>query len=314
MALLAFALASIDGCSREDDDNGPPTGNNPNKQAQAAQSAIAAARAQQDPRSAGLTEGGAAAPAAPMAMGATDDSGMANGAAPAPMAMGAPDADSPPANMAAATAGAPTGMARMLGQPPSASASMAAGLPAAIGAPHIYHLGADNFFLDQVSAIGLTTEQQKKLSSLKESGAVAYATTQRKIDQKEQDLWVISSSETPDITKIEAKVGEVTRLSGQQRMDFIRTVGAAVGVLTDVQRKAVASQVAMQPGAMPTPAAAPTASGMNMGTAAPPSGSGTAMSAQKKMPMGMGASGGMAPKPGMGGMTDAGSTGGMGHM
>ncbi|MBC7061353.1 hypothetical protein G6O49_23520, partial [Salmonella enterica subsp. enterica serovar Enteritidis] len=89
------------------------------------------------------------------------------------------------------------------------------GLPAAIGAPHIYHLAADTFFLDQATALGLTAEQQKKLTALKESAGVAYATTQRKIDQKEQDLWVISSSEAPDVAKIETKIGEIARLTGQ---------------------------------------------------------------------------------------------------
>ena len=311
MAILAFTIATTGACSKADDDNAPSVNNNPNKQAQAAQSAIAAARAEQDPRSVGLTDGGAGAPAVPMAMGAPADAGAPT----APMAMGAPDADSPPlANMGAPAGGAPTGMARMLGQPPNAGASIAAGLPSAIGAPHIYHLGADTFFLDQASAIGLTPEQQKKLTSLKESGAVAFATTQRKIDQKEQDLWVISSSEMPDIAKIETKIGEVARLTGQQRMDFIRTIGAAVGVLSDAQRKAVASQAAMQPGAMLPAAAAPTAPGMNMGAAAP-SPSGMGMSAPKKMPMGMGPSGAMPPPGmGMGGMADAGSAGGMGHM
>jgi hypothetical protein len=313
MAVLAFTIATLDGCSKADDENASSSLNNPNKQAQAAQSAIAAARAEKDPRAAGMTDGGAGAPAASMATGAPG----ATGAAAAPMAMGAPDAVSPPANMAAPTAGAATGMARMLGQPPNAGASTAAGLPSAIGAPHIYHLGADTFFLDQASAIGLTPEQQKKLTSLKESGAMAFATTQRKIDQKEQDLWVITSSEMPDIAKIDARIGEVARLTGQQRMDFIRTIGAAVGVLSDVQRKAVASQAAMQPGTMTSPPAAPTASGMNMGSAVP-STSGMEVSAPNKMPMRMGPSGAMPPPGmpgmGMGGMADAGAAGGMGHM
>lgn len=223
------------------------------------------------------------------------------------MATGAPSADSPPMTMGAPVGGSPSGMARMLGQPPMPSGSSAAGgLPSAVGAPHIYHLGADTFFVDQANAIGLTSEQQTRLVALKANAAAAFATSQRKIDQGERDLWVLSSSETPDIAKIETKVGEISRLSGQQRIDFIRAVGVAVGVLSDAQRKAVASrEMPMQPGAMALP---PGASGMNMGAAPSSSGMPTMpMGAPTKMPKGM-------KMGGMGGMGDAGSSGGMGHM
>ena len=54
---------------------------------------------------------------------------------------------------------------------------------------------------------------------------------QRWIDQGETGLWVYSSSETPDIAKIETKVGEISRLAARQRLDFIRAVGVAVGAL-----------------------------------------------------------------------------------
>ena len=311
MALVASALAMLDGCSKAADESAAAAPN-ASAQAQAAQLAILAAQAAQNQKQPGtMQEDGAAAPSAPMAMGGaaapSAPMAMGGGAVPgAPMASGQPAADSPPMNMGAPAAGAPTGMARLFGQPPMPSgASAAGGLPQAIGAPHIYHLGANTFFLDQASAIGLTTEQQKKLTALKESAATAYATTQRKIDQGEQDLWVLSSSEAPQIAKIETKIGETARLTGQQRMDFIRTVGVAVAVLSDAQRKAVASQGgAMPPSTMP-PAAS--ASGMPMGGGAPPP-AGMGMG-DKKMPPGM-------PPPGMGmsKMADAGPSGGMGHM
>ncbi len=356
MVLVTLSFAVLDGCSRADDDNAGPAPS-PTWQAYSVQSSVAAAQAAQDRQSRGVgptPDDNAAAARGPMAMGG-DNPGMGAPADAAPGGMsamgpnggaggmpgtggppssgsGAAGGESPPMNM-----GAPTGMARMLGKPPMAGASTAAGsLPPAMGAPHIYQLGADTLFLDQASAIGLTREQQKSLTALKERAAVANATTQRKIDQSEQDLWVLSSSEAPDLAKIEAKVGEIARLGGQQRMDFIRTIGEAVGDLSDAQRRAVASQEGpTPPGAMPP---APNASAMSMAGGAPSTSSSMGMGSTSRMPPGMGPSGGMpppgkgmggpkkmpmsmAPKEGMpppgagmAGMPDGGAPGGMGHM
>ena len=197
-------------------------------------------------------------------------------------------------------------------------------LPAATGAPHLYHLGADSFFLDQANTVGLTSEQQRALTALKENAAMAYATTQRRIEQGEQDLWVLSSSDNPDITKIEAKIGEVARRTGQQRLDFIRAIGKAVSVLSDGQRKAIAAQAgAMQLGTMPPAAGAPS---MNMGSPPAPTMPMGRMPAGAMPPPGMGPPGGMPlpgmgppggmppPGMGMGSKPDAGPPSGMGHM
>ncbi len=297
-AVLASMLSLLDGCAKADDDYSPPPPS-PTAQAQAIQSAIAAAQPPHDH--------------VHPAPSASED--VSAEAASAPVAMGAPSAESLRMNMGASPT--PTGMARLLGRPPMAGDSTSSGmLPTAIGAPHLYHLGADTFFLDQASAVGLTSEQQKKLTALKEDASAAYATTQRKIDQGEQDLWVLSSSETPDIAKIEMKVGEIARLTGQQRMAFIRAVGGAVGVLSDAQRKAVAAQEASMQPATPGPAA----SAMPMGPGAPSSG-GMDMGGPGKMPSEMGRMdrmkpGGSMPPPAkkMGGMADAGSSNSMGPM
>lgn len=210
-----------------------------------------------------------------------------------------------------AAAGAPpTGMAQILGQPPMANGpSVAESLPPAPGSPHIYHLGRDTFFLDQASAIGLTREQQQRLAALKEGAAIAYENTQRKIDRGEQDLWVLTSSAAPDLAKIERRIGEIARLGGQQRIDFIRAVGLAVGVLSDAQRKAVASQgVPRQSGTMRQ---APSASEMRTGGGSPPQGS-TGPGGPRKMPTGMGPGGSMPPQRSeMSGMADAGSPSGV---
>ena len=187
--------------------------------------------------------------------------------------------------------------------------SVAESLPPAPGAPHIYHLGRDSFFLDQASAIGLTREQQQRLAALKEGAAIAYENTQRRIDRGEQDLWVLTSYAAPDLAKIERRIVEIARLGGQQRIDFIRAVGMAVGVLSDAQRKAVASQGAQRPPG--TRRTAPSASEMRTGGGSPSPGS-TGPGGPRKMPTGMEPGGSMPPqRREISGTADAGSAGGM---
>jgi hypothetical protein len=120
------------------------------------------------------------------------------------------------------------GMAGM--QTPSA-------LPGFPGASHIYHIGSTGFFLDHSAHIKLTTEQQTALNQAKEKGLLEQSSFKRKIDDAEQDLWTLTSSDKPDATKIDAKVREIEKLRGDQRLVFIRAVGEAAKVLTDDQRK-----------------------------------------------------------------------------
>jgi hypothetical protein len=298
-SLVVGALSMLPACSRSEDDRVTSGASGATSQAQAAQSSLAAAQAAHDQHvhNAMTDEAGAA----PMGM-------PADSAAAAPMGMPAGSATG-----AAMAPAAPSGMARLLGRPPAMNAPPAIGaLPTAMGAPHIYHLGADGFFADQSPAIGFTPEQQTKLAAIKEKATSAYATVQRKIDQAEQDLWLLTSVEKPDGAKIDAKVADLGRLTGQQRIDYIRSIGEAVGVLTDAQRKAVVAQapVSMPPGATP----APMAPGMPMASAAPPMGG---MAKGKDMGMGMKPpSGSMAAPPdaGMPGMAAPTAAPAMGHM
>ncbi len=283
-ALLAASSVSIFvGCSKADTEKAPAT--NPRLQAQEVQASIASAQAGHNGQE--------------HHVGHDDGSAAPN----APMAMEEPSGGNPSMNMPQSAGSAPIGMARMLGRPPMASSANAKGsLPPAIGAPHIYHLGADTFFLDQASAIGLTGDQRIKLTALKEDATASYATVQRRIDQGEQDLWVLTASEAPQLPKIDMKIAEIARLTGQQRMAFIRQVGEAVGVLSDAQRKAVAS-----PGGSADAPAPPTTSGMGTTGAGAPASGGMQMGAPSQAaPAAMAPSG--TPPPAAKGM------GGMGHM
>ena len=110
-------------------------------------------------------------------------------------------------------------------------------LPGFAGASHIYHIGATSFFLDHAAHITLTQQQQGALNQMKEKVLLNQATFDRSTAQAEQELWVLTSSDTPDAVKIEAKIRAIEKLSGDKRIAYIRAVGEAAKVLTDEQRK-----------------------------------------------------------------------------
>ena len=188
-------------------------------------------------------DGGAMPAGAPMAGGGmgmgmmqSEMGGMGGGAMPA---------GAPPAGMSGGGGMVmdKMEMAGMMGM--GAMGSGAAGampqsvLPGFPGASHLYHIGATGFFLDHPQHIALTTEQQVALSRAKEQAFLAKSTADRAIQQAEQELWTLTAADQPDVAKIEAKIGEIVKLKGDQRIAFIRSVGEAARVLTDDQRAAL---------------------------------------------------------------------------
>ena len=133
---------------------------------------------------------------------------------------------------------------------------MATALPGFPGASHIYHIGATAFFLDHPEHITLTTEQKTKLGQMKQKAVMEKASAQRKIDDAEQQLWDLTAADMPDAAKIDAKVREVEKFRGDQRLAFIRTVGEGALVLTDDQRKILIGQAQPAPKTAPDPHAA----------------------------------------------------------
>lgn len=155
-----------------------------------------------------------------------------------------------PAAMAAAPLDAP------------AAVSPAAPLPAFAGGAHLYHLGAKEFFLD-AGLPGLTGDQSAKLALLKARSALDQAEAERQQAQAEEQLWMLTGADQPDATRIEAKVREIETLRGDQRLAFIRAVGAAAALLTGAQREhLVAAQAAMSPSPAMTGNTNPDAGGM----------------------------------------------------
>jgi Spy/CpxP family protein refolding chaperone len=135
------------------------------------------------------------------------------------------------------------GQGGMKGMKGIAKMQKTAALPGFPGASHMYHIGATGFFLDHPDHIKLTTKQQTTLNGLKEKALLEKSTSQRRIDEAEQGLWTLTASDQPDAAKIEAKVREIEKLRGDQRLAFIRSVGEAAKVLTDEQRKTLLGEV-----------------------------------------------------------------------
>ncbi len=181
------------------------------------------------PAAASMPAGGMGMPMMEMMMPMMEKM-MGMGAGAMPPATTAPAKGMDKMKMAAMMGTGPTGAPAAGTMPPSA-------LPGFPGASHLYHIGAADFFLDHQTHIALTTGQTAELSQAKEKAALAKSTADRAIEQAEQDLYTLTSSDQPDIAAIEAKTAEIGKLTGAARVNFIRAVGEASKLLTDEQRK-----------------------------------------------------------------------------
>lgn len=112
-------------------------------------------------------------------------------------------------------------------------------LPGFPGASHIYHMGADDFFLSHAQHIGFTVEQQAKLSRIREQALLARASAAREIEEADQKLFVLTGADRPDADQIEAQIRRIEALRTARRLAHIRAVGEAAQVLSDEQRRAV---------------------------------------------------------------------------
>lgn len=161
----------------------------------------------------------------------------------------------PPAPPMAKMESGMMGMDSMMGMPPAPAMTTSA-LPGFPGASHLYHIGADDFFLNHDQHIVLTVEQRATLSQVKEAALLEKATAERKVAEAEQELWTLTASDQPEVAKIEGKLREIEKLRGDERLNFIRAVGDSAKVLTDEQRKALLGLIPPQnPSRPPTPAA-----------------------------------------------------------
>ena len=130
-----------------------------------------------------------------------------------------------------------SGMTMMGGTHAKGRMQSSSALPGFPGASHIYHVGATGFFLDHPQHITLSADQQAALNQFKERALLQQESYGRKIEEAEKELFVLTGSDQPDASKIEAKVREIEKLGGDKRLAFIHAVGDAAKILTEDHRK-----------------------------------------------------------------------------
>jgi Spy/CpxP family protein refolding chaperone len=110
-------------------------------------------------------------------------------------------------------------------------------LPGMPGVSHLYHIGSAGFFLNQPQ-IQLTTDQQSRLRQIMERALLDRGNADRAIERSEEELWTLTGDGT-DAARVEAKIAEIERARTNQRIEFIRSVGEGIEVLTPEQRTAL---------------------------------------------------------------------------
>jgi Heavy-metal resistance len=161
-------------------------------------------------------------------------------------------------------------MMGMMGMGPMGSDASAAmpssASPGFPGASYLYHCGATGFFLDHQQYITLTTEQQVALNKIKTQALLAKSAADRAMEQAEQELGTLTAADQPETAKVEAKVRDIAKMAGDQRLAFIRAVGEAAKLLTADQRKILTGFAPPAPAAVapPMPMSVPAASATPM--------------------------------------------------
>jgi len=126
----------------------------------------------------------------------------------------------------------------MMGQPPAPKATSLQArdpLPGYPNAPHLYHLGEADFFLDHAQHVALSPQQSASLTAIKNRWTAQEKDIDAQISHQEQALWQATATGQPDIVSIRKKVADIEALNSQLRLAFITSVGEAVAVLTPEQ-------------------------------------------------------------------------------
>jgi len=126
----------------------------------------------------------------------------------------------------------------MMGQRPMSqvgSMQTTDSLPGYSYAPHLYHLGEVEFFLDHTQDLSLSSQQSAALSAIKNKWMARQEEITEQISTQEEALWQATAQGQPDIVEIRKKITEIEALSGQLRLTFITRVGEAVHILTPEQ-------------------------------------------------------------------------------
>ena len=133
------------------------------------------------------------------------------------------------------------GMGPAMGKTPSPELSTSS-LPGFPGVSHLYHVGASGLFLDHSDHLQLSTKQKEALSRIRQRVLLDVATSERKISQAEQELWLLTAADKPVAAAIEAKIRAIASLQADMRLLQIRAVGEAAKLLTAEQRNRVTQE------------------------------------------------------------------------
>ena len=126
----------------------------------------------------------------------------------------------------------------MMGQRPISQVSSTQAtenLPGYPQAPHLYHMGEVDFFLDHTQYLSLTSQQGDSLIAIKNEWMSQQENINVQTSTLEQALWQATAQGQPDIADIRKKVADIEALNGQLRLTFITRVGNAVNTLTPEQ-------------------------------------------------------------------------------
>ncbi len=127
-------------------------------------------------------------------------------------------------------------MMSMMGkQPDSTVTDSPTGLPGVAGAAHLYHLGEQEFFLDQAHSISLSTQQTEQLESIRLQWQTRNQEMEKKIEVLEEQLWQQTAMGKPDRQAIAKTIRDTENLRGDLRLAFIDSVGNAVNILSREQ-------------------------------------------------------------------------------
>jgi hypothetical protein len=120
-------------------------------------------------------------------------------------------------------------------------------LPGFPGASNIYHIGSTGFFIDFASVLNFADYQLAMLKKIRDQSQLRVSTADQKVSQAEEDLWMLTASDRPDLGKIDSKVHEIESLKSEMRISFIRDVGEAASILTPEQRSVLVESAASHP-------------------------------------------------------------------
>lgn len=108
-------------------------------------------------------------------------------------------------------------------------------LPSHENAPHLYHLGEPDFFLDQKERLSMSEAQVNALKNVKHQWKVLQRDNINTREKLESKLWELTSLAAPDLNLIKKTIDDIEKINTSLRISFIKFVGRSTEVLTHQQ-------------------------------------------------------------------------------